>query len=420
MQKRSMEDVEMSVRAAERLFLRRWGWVFPVAGLLVAMLTGGGFWAWVDCERPWLDWRQLFTWRAVVLGGAGLGIIWVWHGLLYWRAQGWVACLLALAGFVAVESAIRLPVAQIGFWLTARARLYPDEWIPKEVVSTQFRKLEGRSDRHPGVIVSGSSQMIGVGIQLEDKIAPRPYSRRCSAGLMPVQILMMWPFFPFEQGDIFVQCRSSFDFVDQDVFGLSWYRAYDSWGSVFETMGVVGWKACVSNWRQLFDHILAATFEGWRMKNFALEVAMRIWGVEQNGKAQQPCWPQPKHELEISDWQQRAFLRIAEKLKDADVEMWVFEGDVNPALHTSDWVARQEEIRSWLVKGSLEGKWRWIGAEEHNANLLASDWQDSVHLNESGVHKLTEAIWRQLKPCMMAGDMECGADSERGARGAND
>ena len=392
-----MDELTMRVRVAERKFLR-WVWgAFPAAGLAVAMLTGGGFWAWVDGRTPWLDWRQAFTVRGTVLAGAGLAAAGVWWALLGRRWSGWMVALVGLMGFVGVECAMRIPAVQTTFWLAMRARTYSDEWILKEIVSTQFRKLEGRIENVPGVVICGSSQTIGMGIKLAREIAPTPCVRRCSAGLMPLNILQMWQWIPFQKGDICIQYRSEFDFMDQEVLGLSWYRAYDSWKSLPDLIKVLGWKDSAGNWRKLTDHILAATLEGWRLKDAASELCKRWWGLEKNGKSIPPVWPKPAYRMEWSPWQQRAFERVAEKLQNIGVEMWVFEGDVNPRLHTKTWLARRVQIEQWMHRKSEEGLWRWIGVEEHDAKLDENDWKDELHPNENGTAKMVHSMVRMLQ-----------------------
>ena len=110
-----MDEMTARVREVEGRFLRWTWWMFPVAGLVVAMLTGGGFWAWVDGEMPWLDWRQAFTWRATLLAGAGLVAVGMWWGLLHRTWRWWAVAPAVMAGFVTAEGAVRIPVVHTAF-----------------------------------------------------------------------------------------------------------------------------------------------------------------------------------------------------------------------------------------------------------------------------------------------------------------
>ena len=118
-----MDAAKVKVRDAERWLLSRWWWVFPSVAVLLAMLTGGGFWAWVEGGRPWLDWRQAFTLRSVAFVVAGLAVVVGWRLFLNRKWPGWAVWMLAASGFACVELAVRNPAAQTAFWLAAENRI---------------------------------------------------------------------------------------------------------------------------------------------------------------------------------------------------------------------------------------------------------------------------------------------------------
>lgn len=404
MQQRPMDDSEMSVRTAERLFLRRWGWVFPVAGLLVAMLTGGGFWAWVDSERPCLDWRQLFTWRAAVLGGAGAAFWWVWAVLVPKRCRGWVPVLLAVLGFSVVEIALRIPALQTAFWLATRARL--DIHGPNfmsEVCYVRLEEAAGRTADSPAVILTGTSQMLcGVDeLELGRVLAPIPVIRREVSGMVPQNMLAMWPWIPFRRGDRCVQLRSEMDFTNQSEFRASWFRPFLTWRSLPMVLENAGRAVCRQHWREVADCAMAASLEGWRMRDGWREIALAFW------KRNEKILPENDGEARKEDeggkpliWAERewrAFEKTAELLQGAGIEFWVFEGDVNPVLYNAERMSLRAEVERRMMAGAAEGKWRFVPLAAQGTGIGPEDWADMVHLNQEGRAKLTRAMGQKLK-----------------------
>ncbi len=403
MQKQSMEDLEMSVREVERQFLRWWGWMFPAAGLLVAMLTGGGFWAWVDCERPWLDWRQLFTWRAAVLGGAGAAFWGAWAALVSKRCRRWVAVVLAVLGVGASEVVTRMSVPQTAFWLAVRARkdaLYG--WFTSEMCYVRLEEAAGTAPRDSAVILVGTSQMTcGVDErELGRMLAPTPVIRRAVSGLGPQNMLAMWPWIPFRPGDRCVQLRSEMDFTNQGEFRSAWYRPFLTWKSLSMVLGNAGREVCMRHWREVVDCAMAASMEGWRMRDGWREIVLNFWErseIVRPGSGKSREWDEANKPLVWAEWEWRAFEKAAELLRAAGVEFWVFEGDVNPVLHNTERMTVRAEVERRMAEGASEGKWRFVPLGEQRAGIGAEDWADMVHLNQMGRDKLTRAIGRRLK-----------------------
>ena len=395
------QTTEMRVREAERRFLRHWGWVFPAAGLLLACLTGGGFWAWVDGQTPWLDWRQLFTWRAAVLGGAGAAFWGMWRALSGVRCRGWIAVVLAALGFAAAECAVRIPAAQTVFWLATRARLNvhgPN--FMSEVCYIRLEEAAGRMAEAPAAILTGTSQMLcGVDeLELGRMLAPTAVIRREVSGMIPQSTLAMWSWIPFRRGDRCVQLRSEMDFTNQAEFRTSWYRPFLTWKSLPMVLANAGRAVCARHRRELVDCAMAASLEGWRMRDGWREIAMNSWkrmpGPEAAEKREAKSGPEP---LVWADWEWRAFEKEAALLKEAGVEFWVFEGDVNPVLHNEERTAFRAEVERRMAEGAAEGKWRFVTLVEQDAGIGPEDWADMTHLNDVGREKLTRAMGRVLE-----------------------
>lgn len=398
-----MDAMTMRVREAERKFLRGAWWLFPVAGLIVAMLTGGGFWAWVDGEIPWLDWRQALTVRGGVLAGVALVAVGVWRALLRRTWPGWVVALVLAAGLGAAECALRIPAVQTAFWLATRARLDVDgPNFMSEVCYIRLEETAGRDAAAGAVVLSGTSQMLcGVDeLELGRMLAPMAVIRREVSGMGPQNMLAAWSWIPFRRGDRSVQVRSEMDFTDQAEWRTAWYRPFLTWETLPWLMRNAGASACWRHWDELPDCAMAATLEGWRMRDGWREIVMHPWrrvpgadgeeGKEKEGASvKMPA-------LVWSDWEWRAFVDEAERLKGMGVGLWVFEGDVNPVLHNARRAEVRAEFERRMAEGVEKGLWRFVGEAELDAGIEPDDWRDMTHVNATGREKLTRAIGRVL------------------------
>jgi len=405
-----MDDAAtMRMREAERRFLKHWGWVFPTLGVLVTLLTGGGFWSWVDGGRPWLDWRQLWSWRALVLAGAGLAVVGLWRVLLARKWPGWATGLAVVAGFACVEGVVRIPAAQTAFWLATRARL--DVHGPNflsEVCYVRLEEAVGRQAESGAVVLSGTSQMLcGVDeLELGRLLAPTAVIRREVSGMGPQNMVAAWPWIPFRRGDRSVQLRSEMDFTDQAEWRASWYRPFLTWETFPWLLRNAGAGVCARHWKEVVDCALAASFEGWRMRDGGREIALHPWGrvAVQTGTASDKPPAEPL-KLVWNEWEWRAFVSEAERLKEEGVGLVVFEGDVNPVLHNEGRTAMRREFERRMKAGEEDGLWRFVGEEELHAGIAAEDWRDMTHVNSVGRAKLTRAMGRVLGEAAGGGGM---------------
>lgn len=397
-----MEKTIMRVRDAEERFLR-WGWwIFPMAGLAVACLTGGGFWAWVEGRTPFLDWRQLFTWRAAVLALAGLAAAGAWRALVHRHWPGWAVALAVAAGFAGAEAAVRIPAAQTAFWLATRARFdAPAGSFLRDVCYIRLEEAAGRTAAPGAVILAGTSQMLcGVDeLELGRMLSPVPVIRRETSGMVPQNMLAAWSWIPFRKGDLCVQVRSEMDFTNQAEWRTSWYRPFLTWRTFPWLLRNAGTAVCRARWQELADCAMAASLEGWRMRDGWREIARHFWRCVPPPETSPAVPPAKGTQADPLRWEERewrAFVSEAEELKAAGVELLVFEGDVNPVLHNPQRTEMRNEFERRMAEGESKGLWRFVGDAELDAGIGPDEWSDTVHVDAAGREKLTRAMGRVL------------------------
>lgn len=398
-----MDKATMGVRDAEQQFLRWWGWVFPAAGVGVAMLTGGGFWAWVDGAVPWLEWRQAFTARGAALALAGGILALAWRALVRRKWPDWALALAVAAVFAAMECVVRIPAVQTAFWLATRTRFDANgPNFMSEVCYIRLEEAAGRVAVPGAVILSGTSQMLcGVDeLELARMLAPVGVIRREVSGMVPQKMLAVWPWIPFRRGDLNVQMRSEMDFTNQAAWRTAWFRPFLTWKTLPWLMRNAGGRVCWPRWREMVDCALAASLESWRMRDGVQTITMNLWHRDKSASAKS----KPAAEdvasahaaLAWCEWEWQAFMDAAERMKEIGVELVVIEGNVNPMLHDERRTEMRQEFERRMEDGMRKGLWRFVDEKELGAGIESGDWRDMTHVNEEGRVKLTKAVRRVL------------------------
>lgn len=386
-------------------FLRKGWWLFPLLGVLAAPVLGGPFWQWVAGESPFpFQWQRIFSLRAGLLALGLLAIPALWRLGLNAKRQGYLGIPLGLLAVLAVEFLLRTPFAQGPLWLAAQARLDADQWYMREVCYVRLEEAAGRKNNRPSVVLMGSSQMLhGVDDhRLRELLNPKPVIRRSMYGLTPLKALAMSAYVPFQADDVCVQYLSEFDFTNQEDFPCDWFRPYASWTTLPDVLKCVSASVCIERWRDVVDYALAATFESWRARDFLGEIVFRFWKNPGTSMAvahapeSVDAAARMRAGLRNSAAEHRAFRIFALKLAEREVKLLVFEGDVNPALHSPERLQAKAEVRRELTCFSDLKGYRYVSRDEQNLALGPDLWRDMTHLNPIGRDLLTRRMALEL------------------------
>jgi hypothetical protein len=312
--------------------------------------------------------------------------------------------LVVALGFVGAECVVRIRLAQTAFWLAVQARLAAQEtYFMREVCYIRLEEAAGRTAEAGAVILSGTSQMLcGVDeLELGRMLAPTGVIRREVSGMGPQCMMSAWSWIPFRRGDKSVQVRSEMDFTNQAEWRTAWYRPYLTWRTLPWLVHSAGGGICWPRWREVVDCAMAASLEGWRMRDGWREIAMNPWrrvkGAVAEAKPDTADVVAANAPLMWCEWEWRAFVEEAERLKEMGVELVVFEGDVNPVLHDARRAEMRAEFERRMAEGAEKGLWRFVGEVAWGTGGEAGDWRDMTHVNAVGREKMTRAMGRVLK-----------------------
>ena len=394
---------QQRVRDAEREFLRKAGWLFPLAGLLAPLALGGPFWRWVEGQNPLpLDWSRLATWPALA-GVVVLGLVpLAWRLTLRIRLRPGVSLLLGLIAALAADGMLRLPQAQAPLWLASRARLGADQFFMREVCYVRLEEAAGRTAASPALILVGSSQMLhGVDDQLlRDLVAPVPVIRRAMFGLTPLKALAMMDFVPFRTGDVCIQYLSEFDFTNQEEFPFSWFRPYATLPTFTLVMQCIDPQVKARHWEGVIDYLLATRLESWRSRDFLRQILFHFWRADRpdgtasgmGGEEIRALVERAQGELVPAPAEWKAFEIYSRVLAAIGVRQWVFEGEVNPEIRTPVRLEIRADVRERVWQRLFGTETRYIDRQAQDLELGEGFWRDMTHLNEAGRKQLTRRI----------------------------
>jgi hypothetical protein len=394
-------EQSMGVAEAERAFLRKGWWLFPLLGWLASAALDAPYWRWVGGESPLpLNWGALLGLKGMALAAAGGCIPLAWRLGLAWRARrGWVVGL-ALMVVLAVDAVWRGVPMQAFTWLAARPRLEGHQHFMREVCYVRLEEAVGRADPASAIVLVGSSQVL-VGVDeklLRELVQPVPVIRRAMFGMSPLKALAMMPYMPYRSGDVSFHNLSEFDFTNKEEFPHDWFRPYASWRTLPAVLACMEPRVRRKHWGRTVDYAMAATLELWRDRDFLRQIAFNFWGIEKDEvietdeAARAKVVARARGNLSFAAAEKRAFHAFAERLEREGVRMLIFEGDVRPDLHDEDRLEARRLVREELREWAAAGPHRHVSLEEQGLNLGMEHWRDMTHLSESGRRLLTLRI----------------------------
>lgn len=399
----------------EQKFLRRFGWLFPVTGLLLGCLLDGGLWSAVTLDRSLLpvSWSGWITVKGLLFGVATgvIPLIWWWGTRIerkwgFWLRRLCIAPVGVLLLFLIAELGLRSPYGQTLLWQAVRVRA-GESYFARELAL--FRLYDAEVRRSPperaGLVIAGNSQMLHAldATALSERIE-RPVHRRAVAGMFPLELAASWGFLSFDPRNELLLMFSGFDLGARD-------RIYDDAVRPLATPEGAGllFKAAdppfvLKYWRFFADLCLAACIEGWRSRDYLRWVLQHPLGFRsvdsskgrREQEAQLAGYLALGSNRELVLYSRRLMELVFERAGKALRRVIVIEGQLNPAYSDKGAAELHALARSIAVDAERKGWIHYVPIDVQQPRLEPEDWLDMAHVNASGREKYTALFARSL------------------------
>lgn len=405
---RPAEPFSQPLPAAERRWLRRWGWLFPLAGMPLGLWIGRHVWRAVllvpTLASDGFDPKGL----AIGLVLAALPLAWLaglWLERRWPRTRQWpLAPVLAGLVLLLAETALRTGLGQSLFWQAVLARSGQQH----QARETSLFRLEAADQAvapRPGIVLAGSSQLVyGIDVPRLAALTGQPVHRRAAAGMFPTELVASQGWFDFHPDNRLVLTLSGFDLgARRDLFPDA-IRPLATASGLRNMLGAAHARFLVRHWRAVVDLGLAAACELWRSRDYArflLEHPFRAAAetAPVAGAAlekQKDGYSQLGANREMVVLCQRALARFFADMSGRCREIVVLEGQVNPTYPGEELAELSRESRDFLFGQQGLGVLRFIPREEQALELPEDLWRDMTHVGPDGRQRLTETFARVL------------------------
>lgn len=410
--------IPQPLASAERRWLRRYGWLFPVAGIPLGLLLKGSVWSGVLLNASflparWVDWLSPLG----LLIGLGIALIpLIWRLVLAAEERlgaGMrrrpVAPMLAVLCFVLIEMVFRTHWGQGLFWQAVIARA----GTQAQAREVGLYRLHDATERHAlhsgGLVVAGSSQIVfgvdGAGLS---RLTGLPVYRRAVAGLFPVELVCSQGFTDFHPDNRLVLILSGFDVGARPDLMPEAIRPQTTWAGLRHVLSAARTPFKLRHWRNLTDLAFAATCDVWRSRDyvrFVLDHPAAPYAKTSDAADKQILAQQKKGYERLGANDEMVELCLASldlffaDMADRCREIVVFEGRLNPARPGTEAAADLDQrTRAFFERQQELGRLRFIAREEQQLDLPEEYWADNTHVTPAGRRLLTEMMARFLEP----------------------
>ena len=405
------EQLAPPLQADERRWLRRLGWLFPVAGIPLGLWIGRKTWQFVllfpTLAAKGFDAKGL----AIGLALAALPLAWLaglWVERRWPRTRRWpLAPLLAVLGLLLAETALRTGLGQSLFWQAVLARS-GQQHLAREISLFRLEAADPAAAARPGFVLAGSSQLVyGIDVGRLAELTGRPVHRRAVAGMFPTELVASQGWFDFNPDNRLVLMLSGFDLGARHDLYPEAIRPLATVAGLRNLLDAAHARFLLRRWRALVDLGCAATCEFWRSRDYARFLLEHPFRAAETGAApgnetalaeQKSAYAQLGANREMVALCQQALARFFADMAGRCRQIVVFEGRVNPAYPANTLAALSRETRDFLMSQQRQGVLRYVPLEEQDLALPADLWRDMTHVGPEGRQRLTETFARLLAP----------------------
>jgi hypothetical protein len=394
--------------AAERRWLRRYGWLFPVAGIPLGLWIGRHVWRAVLLAPTAAAGRADAKGLVIGLAIAALPLAWLaglwierrWPRSLRWPAAPVLAALLVWLA----DGLLRTDLGQSLFWQAVLARS-GQQHQAREISLFRLEAADQAAAPRPGVVLAGSSQLVyGIDAQELATQVGQPVHRRAAAGMFPTELVASQGWFDFHPDNRLVLMVSGFDLgARRDLYPEA-IRPLATASGLRNLLGAARARFLLRHWRAWIDLGSAASCEFWRSRDYARFVLEHPFRAAADtapvaGAAlenQKDGYSQLGANREMVELCQRALARFFADMSGCCRQIVVLEGQVNPTYPGGELAALSREARDFLLRQQRLGAVRFVPRETQGLELPEDLWRDMTHVGPEGRRRLTEAFARAL------------------------
>lgn len=397
-----------SVVALERTLLRRGWWLFPLLGLIAAMLASRYGWWFVAGDPALINRdvsRALRLPYVLLVPLMGLvPIVWAWSLRLPQAGQR-MAWLLALVAVVMVEVLVRQPAVQRVLWTATKTRSPgTDDFFLREVANLRLRVLDDRADDPERIIFAGTSQLIR-GINYDMLQRALPHVRICPrsvAGMVPFRMLSAMDYLSIRPGDTVVLYLSEFDLGGVEGFDADWRRPTASLAGTLAAYNVLPRELRMSSWRPACDVAMAGVSEIWSSRDATRHILHRLAGrpVEKPAAdlrqrvehAQKDEYARGLAGAEFRAVNLRSLEILLMQFNDRCAHVVAFEGQINPAMATAGAAEARQRARKEFSELFARYRAVFVPVSAQQEEFGPADFSDGTHLNEAARDRFTAFV----------------------------
>lgn len=371
-----------------------------------------------------IDWNSVSTSGLLSLKSLAPAMLitslpWMWWLSLRWQSaerQTAIPVSAVLALLILIFSNAALEVPRVKWFFVEWAKLRTEN--PSFARNTLFweqRDFESQSTTKLAryrVALVGSSQMY----QSTDlTILTQSYDRwekQCLAGFGPMQYPWLATRILERKPDVVICWLSEFDFYREETVPTSRLMWASTNRESLALLKRLTPKQAWSNRGEFADLLLAANIPIWRQRDHFRRTLFNYWWNVSR--------PKPGHDdnavvlaasadlsASIENLRQNvkrtsfvevnfeSFAAFAQQLKQHDIELVVFEGQLHPATHVAYDPAYHAEVDQRLQKMASEPGFRYIHGDAL-CRLTADEFADGYHTNEDGRTRWSNFILQTL------------------------
>lgn len=230
-------------------------------------------------------------------------------------------------------------------------------------------------------------------MRLQHRLPHVAVIRKAIAGTTPLKALLAWDIYGLRAGDTVVMYLSEFDFIQAERLSADWMRPFATWNSLYQLCTILTWDERRAEWRQLTDLAMSATFGLWRYRDYLDIVLFNFFGPGEKVVPTAPSESSNENELVLTTKELRAFSRLVSLLRDRNVGVVVFEGQLNPLMYGKARLEISKEIMHMMGAYAQTGQITYI-PKSLQAHLFdqESQWSDMTHLNENSKELFTDYL----------------------------